>query len=58
MLAQLARGEAVDPASYYFRTVPQFETGAPAYAWLNDLVALGSAARGPSAVILQFFAVR
>lgn len=58
VLARLARGEAVDPAQYYFRTVPEFETGAPAYAWLNDLVAIGSAARGPAAVTLRFFAVR
>src|ERR1700675_4283118 len=27
-IAALGRGEAVDPASYYFRTVPRFETSA------------------------------
>ena len=58
VLARIARGEAVDPASYYFRTVPQFETGAPQYAWLNDLVAVCSAARGAGAVTLDFYAVR
>ena len=58
VLARLARDEAVDPASYYFRTVPQFETGAPLYAWLNDLVAVGSAARAAGAVTLDFFAIR
>jgi hypothetical protein len=31
----------VDPARYYFRTNPLFETGAPAYAWLNDIVCVG-----------------
>src|SRR6202158_5909680 len=31
----LARGEAVDPATYYFRTTPRFETTHPAYAFLN-----------------------
>jgi hypothetical protein len=56
-LARLARGEPVDPADYYFRTTPRFETGAPAYAWLNDLVAVGSAVRRPDAVILDFYAV-
>lgn len=30
----------VDPASYYFRTNPLFETGAPQYAWLNDMVCI------------------
>jgi hypothetical protein len=58
LLARLARGEAVDPASYYFRTTPEFETGAPQYAWLNDLVAVCSAVRMASAVILDIYAVR
>jgi hypothetical protein len=31
----------VDPSRYYFRTTPVFETGAPAHAWLNDLVCIG-----------------
>src|SRR6202166_4425972 len=29
------KGEAVDPASYYFRINPLFETSAPKYDWLN-----------------------
>jgi hypothetical protein len=32
----------VDPAGYYFRTNPMFETGATNYAWLNDIVCVGS----------------
>lgn len=32
----------VDPSRYYFRTNPLFETGAPQYAWLNDIVCVGS----------------
>ena len=58
VLARLRRGEAVVPASYYFRTVPQFETGSPLYAWLNDLVTVCSASRAAAAVTLDFFAVR
>jgi hypothetical protein len=57
VLARLGRGEPVDPAAYYFRTTPRFETGAPAYAWLNDVVAVGSAVRRPDAVILDFYTV-
>ncbi|HEY7038791.1 MAG TPA: DUF3237 domain-containing protein [Methylomirabilota bacterium] len=57
VLARLGRGEPVDPAAYYFRTTPRFETGATAYTWLNDLVAVGSAVRRPDAVILDFYAV-
>ncbi|HEY7038819.1 MAG TPA: DUF3237 domain-containing protein [Methylomirabilota bacterium] len=56
-LARLGRGEPVDPAAYYFRTAPRFETGAPSYAWLNDVIAVGSAVRRPDAVILDFYAV-
>ena len=57
VLARLGRGEPVDPAAYYFRTTPRFETSAPAYAWLNDLVAVASAVKRPDAVILDFYAV-
>ena len=30
-----------DPASYYFRILPLFETGSPEYAWLNHVCAVG-----------------
>ncbi len=32
----------IDPARYYFRTNPLFETGAEEYAYLNDVVCIGS----------------
>jgi hypothetical protein len=32
----------IDPTHYYFRTNPLFETGAKQYAWLNDIVCVGS----------------
>jgi hypothetical protein len=57
VLARIGRGEPVDPAAYYFRTTPRFETGAPRYGWLNDLIAVGSAVRRLDAVILDFYAV-
>lgn len=31
----------VDPARYYFRTNPLFETGSATYAWMNDIVCAG-----------------
>ena len=37
----MERGEAVDPASYYFRINPLFETSAPKYDWINRIVAIG-----------------
>ncbi|HJS36543.1 MAG TPA: DUF3237 domain-containing protein [Burkholderiales bacterium] len=50
VMARLARGEAVDPASYYFRTTPVFETASPKYDWLNRIVSVATGrreARGP-----------
>jgi hypothetical protein len=37
-----ANRHLVDPARYYMRTTPTFETGAADYAWLNDVVCVGS----------------
>jgi hypothetical protein len=37
-----AKRYQIDPASYYFRTNPLFETGASQYSWLNDIVCIGS----------------
>ena len=48
VLEKLNRGEKVDPASYYFRMVPQFETSSSQYGWLNRLVAIAKGDREPS----------
>src|SRR5882672_3002246 len=45
VIERLARGEDVDPALYYMRATPWFETSAPAYAWLNRTVCVASGAR-------------
>jgi uncharacterized protein DUF3237 len=37
-----ARRHLIDPARYYMRTAPLFETGAQAYAWLNDIVCVAT----------------
>jgi hypothetical protein len=41
-MADPTKRHQVDPSRYYFRTNPLFETGAETYAWLNDLVCVGS----------------
>jgi hypothetical protein len=51
VLAALARGEVVDPSQYYFRTSVKFETSAPAYAFLNKLLAVSSGDRRASGPI-------
>ncbi len=50
-------GEPVDPATYYFRMTPRFETGAAAYAWLNGIIAVASGMRTPDKVIYDVYAV-
>jgi hypothetical protein len=50
VMARLAKGEPVDPAGYYFRTTPVFETASPNYDWLNRVVSVATGrreARGP-----------
>jgi hypothetical protein len=41
ILARLDRGEAIDPAGYYFRFTALFEASVPEYDWLNRIVAIG-----------------
>jgi hypothetical protein len=45
VIAALGRGEKVDPSTYYFRTIPHFETGDPRYAFLNRLLAVSTGDR-------------
>jgi hypothetical protein len=55
VMAQLARGEAVPPEAYYFRTVVRFTTGAPAWLHLNKLIAIAVGQREASLVRLDFY---
>jgi len=57
VMARLAAGEDVDPAEYYFRTTPVFETGAPAYAWLNGVVSVAAGQRLADEVIITVYEV-
>jgi hypothetical protein len=57
VLAALGRGEAVDPASYFFRTVMRFETGAPHLAWLNRTIAVATGERRARQVLLRAYAL-
>jgi hypothetical protein len=41
-VADPAKRYQVEPDRYYFRTNPLFETGSEQYAWLNDVVCVGS----------------
>ena len=52
-LQRLKRGEPVDPALIYFRTVPRFETGSEKYRWLMESLVVGSAARHADRVVID-----
>ena len=58
VIERLARGEDVDPALYYMRTTPWFETGDARYAWLNRVVCVATGARRAAAVELEVFEVK
>ncbi len=52
-----SNAQAIDPARYYFRTNPLFETGSAAHAWLNNVVAVGSGRVGNGGVTYDVFAI-
>ena len=58
VIAALGRGDVVDPASYYFRTTPRFETAHPEYAFLNRLVAVATGDRRAAGPVYTIYEVR
>ncbi len=57
VITRLNRGEAVDPASYYFRTTPVFETASTKYDWLNRVVSVATGRREASGPIYEVYEV-
>jgi hypothetical protein len=57
VIEKLARGDNVDPALYYFRTVMRFETGDPSTDWLNRIIAVARGQRLARAVRLDVYEV-
>ena len=57
VMERLARGDNVDPAQYYFRTVMRFETADPSVDWLNRILALARGQREARAVRLDVYEV-
>lgn len=55
VVAKIERGEVVDPASYYFRIAPLFETSAPQYEWLNGIVGIGIGHRQADGPVYSVF---
>lgn len=57
VMEKLTRGDNVDPALYYFRTVMRFETASPAVDWLNRILALARGEREARSVRLDVYEV-
>lgn len=57
VMERLDRAEAADPATYYFRMVPVFETSAPRYDWINRIIAVGIGQRRSDGPIYSVFEV-
>jgi hypothetical protein len=57
VLDKIAKGEVVDPTSYYFRISGLFEAAAPKYDWINRIVAVGIGHREASGPIYSVFEV-
>jgi hypothetical protein len=58
IIKKIEDGEIVDPASYYFRIAPMFETASPKYDWLNRIVAVGSGHRFADGPLYSVFEVQ
>src|SRR5690349_10791722 len=55
VMEQMASGVEVSPSLYYFRSIPQFETGSKKYDWLNRSVFVANGVRKPAEVIIGVF---
>jgi hypothetical protein len=57
IIERLEGGEAVDPATYYFRMSASFETSAARYDWLNRTLAVGIGHRRTDGPVYSVFEV-
>jgi hypothetical protein len=57
VMARLAAGETVNPADYYFRTVPEFIAPKGRYEWMNRSIFICSGARYAAGIKLWVWRV-
>lgn len=57
VIDRLGRGENVDPALYYFRATPYFETGSDKYGWMNRICSMATGQRSASGPTYHVFQV-
>jgi len=58
VMAEVAKGNPVDPNKYYFRVYIQFETGSARYEWLNRAIGIGAGMRLRNAVIYDAYLIK
>ena len=58
VIAQIEKGQVVDPNSYYFRINPMFETSSPKYDWINRILAIGIGHRRADGPIYSVFEIQ
>ncbi len=56
-MKRLAAGDQVDPSEYYFRTTPQFHTGADRYYWMTRSIFIAAGERWPNQVVLRVWSM-
>jgi hypothetical protein len=57
IIQKIETGQPVDPAAYYFRIAPLFQTASRKYDWLNKLLAIGTGHRLPDGPVYSVFEV-
>lgn len=57
IMARLAAGDDVDPADYYFRTIPEFIAPIGRYDWMNRSIFICSGARQAHGISLWVWRV-
>jgi hypothetical protein len=57
VMQKIAKGDEVAPDTYYFRTIPVFETAAPQYAWCRKHIFIANGIRKPAEVKIQVWKV-
>jgi len=57
VMDRLNKGEPVDPADYYFRSIPVFETASEKYGWLNRIVCVAVGSRTPTGPVYEVYEV-
>jgi len=57
IIKRIDQGEVVDPATYYFRINPLFETASTKYDWLNRIVSIGIGHRQAGGPVYSVFEI-